>query len=142
MSIVRLTHLLHPSGKKRMNPWQYAQSAGTFYSPVSSHYAQAYSNSLGGFPQPTPTQTTPSHSTSTYHPRPRPKGTHKCTWDRCSFTGSQKAVEIHMMDRHLVYPPNYNKNKQRDWDTDPSLKGHVSSLSHGISPLLRRSNGH
>jgi len=46
-------------------------------------------------------------------------------YDQCTFSGSQKAVEIHMMDRHLIYPPNHNKNKQRDWDADPSLKGHV-----------------
>ena len=104
-----------------------------FYSPVSSHYAQAYlQNSLGGFQQQTP----PSTSTfaSTFQPRPRPKGMHKCTYDQCTFSGSQKAVEIHMMDRHLIYPPNYNKNNQRDWDADPSLKGYVLSASHTILP--------
>ena len=118
--------------KKTMNPWQYPQSAGVFFSPVSSHYAQAYlQNSLGGFPQQTQTQTSPSTSTSapTFQPRPRPRGSHGCTHDRCTFSGSQKAVEIHMMDRHLIYPPNH-KNKQRDWDADPSLKGHVFSVSH------------
>ncbi|KAF9650473.1 hypothetical protein BDM02DRAFT_3083385, partial [Thelephora ganbajun] len=52
-------------------------------------------------------------------------GTHKCTYDRCTFSGSHKAVEIHMMDRHLIYPPKHNKDKQHDWDADPSLKGHV-----------------
>ena len=114
-----------------MNPWQHHQPAGMFYSPVSSHYAQAYlQNTLGGFHQRT-SQTAPSASSSspnpTFQSRPRPKGMHKCTNDQCTFSGSQKAVEIHMMDRHLVYPPNYNKNKQRDWDTDPSLKGHVST---------------
>ena len=120
-----------------MNPWQYPQSAGIFYSPVSSHYAQAYlQNSLGGFPR-TPTQTVPSTSpsTSTFQLRPRPKGTHKCTHDQCAFSGSQKAVEIHMMDRHLIYPPKHNKTKQRDWDADPSLKGHVSSIPHRILRL-------
>lgn len=38
-----------------------------------------------------------------------------------------------MMDRHLIYPPDYYKNKQRDWDADPSLKGHVSLTSNTIS---------
>ncbi|KAF9785498.1 nuclear fragile X mental retardation-interacting protein 1-domain-containing protein [Thelephora terrestris] len=98
-----------------------------FYSPVSSHYAQAYlQNSSGGFQQ----RTLPSQSASsvpahpfTSQPRHRPQGTHKCTRDQCTFSGSQKAVEIHMMDRHLIYPPTSN-NKQRDWDADPSLKGH------------------
>lgn len=110
---------------KKMNPWQYPQPAGMFYSPVSSHYAQAYlQNSLGGFQQQTlAPQSSPSTSTSTsFQSRPRPRGTHKCTHDHCEFSGSQKAVEVHMMDRHLIYPPNHNK-KQKDWDADPSLKG-------------------
>ena len=135
MSIVHHAHYL--LAEKTMNPWQYSQSAGVFFSPVSSHYAQAYiQNSLGGFPQQTQTQTSPSTSTSapTFQSRPRPKGTHGCTHDRCTFSGSQKAVEIHMMDRHLIYPPNH-KNKQRDWDADPSLKGHVFSVSHAIFHL-------
>ena len=123
--------LVHPPQK--MNPWQYFQPAGTFYSPVSSHYAQAYlQNTLGGFHRQAP-QTAPSTSTSssnpTFQPRPRPNGTHKCTHDQCTFSGSQKAVETHMMDRHLIYPPNHNKNKRQDWDADPSLKGHVSILT-------------
>ena len=121
-----------------MNPWQYPQSAGIFYSPVSSHYAQAYlQNTLGGFhqqvqtPQTAPSSYTPP-STSTFQPRSRPKGTHKCTHGQCTFSGSKKAVEIHMMDRHLIYPPDHNKGKQRDWDADPSLKGHVSPALHTI----------
>ena len=128
-----------PLQKKIMNPWQYPQSTEIFYSPVSSHYAQAYlHNSLRGLPQQTPTQTAPSTSTSasTFQPRPRHKGTHRCTYDQCTFSGSQKAVEIHMMDRHLIYPPNYNNSKQREWDADPSLKGYVFSVSHGILHLL------
>jgi hypothetical protein len=30
------------------------------------------------------------------------------------------------MDRHLIYPPGYKKDKNKskdDWDADPSLKG-------------------
>ena len=37
-----------------------------------------------------------------------------------------------MMDRHLIYPPDHNKHTQRDWDADPSLKGHVFRISHAI----------
>ena len=142
-SFAHVDHLSHtppPPLQKKMNPWQYPQSAGMFYSPVSSHYAQAYlQNSQGGFPQQRPTpQTAPSTfpSPSTFQSRPRPKGTHKCTYNQCTFSGSQKAVEIHMMDRHLIYPPDHNKHKQRDWDADPSLKGHVFPISHAIlNPL-------
>ncbi|KAI0375391.1 hypothetical protein BV20DRAFT_933540 [Pilatotrama ljubarskyi] len=51
-------------------------------------------------------------------------GTCRCTKPGCSFTGSKKAVEIHMMDRHLIYPPGWEHRKKRnDWDADPSLKG-------------------
>lgn len=28
-----------------------------------------------------------------------------------------------MMDRHLIYPPGWDKKKKSDWDADPSLKG-------------------
>ncbi|EPQ60715.1 hypothetical protein GLOTRDRAFT_118856 [Gloeophyllum trabeum ATCC 11539] len=37
--------------------------------------------------------------------------------------GSKKSVEIHMMDRHLIYPPGWEKRQKNDWDADPSLKG-------------------
>ncbi|EIM92196.1 uncharacterized protein STEHIDRAFT_106788 [Stereum hirsutum FP-91666 SS1] len=48
----------------------------------------------------------------------------RCKHPGCMFAGSAKAVEIHMMDRHLIYPPGWDKKKRRDeWDADPSLKG-------------------
>ncbi|KAI9060188.1 hypothetical protein FKP32DRAFT_1528605, partial [Trametes sanguinea] len=51
-------------------------------------------------------------------------GNVRCSQQGCSFTGSKKSVEIHMMDRHLIYPPGWEKRKKRDdWDADPSLKG-------------------
>ncbi|KAF9069135.1 hypothetical protein BDP27DRAFT_1223174 [Rhodocollybia butyracea] len=51
-------------------------------------------------------------------------GHDRCTYRGCNFTGSAKSVEIHMMDRHLIYPPGWDKQqKQSDWDADPSLKG-------------------
>lgn len=51
-------------------------------------------------------------------------GNARCTYKDCAFMGSQKALEIHRMDRHLIYPPGYRK--EVTWDTDPSLKGYVS----------------
>lgn len=113
-----------------------------YYYPVSSHYAQAYmqhvpvastSNSYWS-------QTTPEGYTlsSTYVPEP-PRvtsvqrqmssawyqpGSTRCTKQGCPFVGSHKAVETHMMDRHLIYPPGWEKRKKRpEWDADPSLKG-------------------
>ncbi|THH18406.1 hypothetical protein EW146_g2570 [Bondarzewia mesenterica] len=51
-------------------------------------------------------------------------GNSRCTQPGCAFAGSAKAVEIHMMDRHLIYPPGWDKRRRRsDWDADPSLKG-------------------
>lgn len=55
-------------------------------------------------------------------------GDTRCRHEGCMFTGSRKAVEIHMMDRHLIFPPGWKKSKD-DWDTDPSLKGSVSRSS-------------
>ena len=49
-------------------------------------------------------------------------GDNRCTYDGCSFTGSRQTVEIHMMDRHLIFPPGWKK-QGRGWDADPSLKG-------------------
>lgn len=121
---------------KKMNPRQYSQSPGMFYSPVSSHYAQAYlQNSLPGFQRQTPASQPASNPFGSQQ-RPRPKGAHRCTYDQCTFSGSQKAVEVHMMDRHLIYPPTCS-NEQRNWDADPSLKGHVLPVSHAT---LNQSN--
>lgn len=53
-------------------------------------------------------------------------GNNRCKQQGCTFFGSHKSVEIHMMDRHLVYPPGWKKRKKKsDWDADPSLKGSV-----------------
>jgi hypothetical protein len=46
-----------------------------------------------------------------------------------------------MMDRHLIYPPGWEKRKKGgDWDADPSLKGYVCSLS--VPDLLAHTCGH
>jgi len=51
-------------------------------------------------------------------------GNNRCNQLGCTFFGSHKSVETHMMDRHLIYPPGWEKRKKKaDWDADPSLKG-------------------
>ncbi|KAH9064308.1 hypothetical protein EDB87DRAFT_1400587 [Lactarius vividus] len=51
-------------------------------------------------------------------------GSSRCTHSGCAFSGSPNSLEIHMMDRHLIYPPGWHARKrQSDWDADPSLKG-------------------
>lgn len=78
----------------------------------SAHYAQAYYQHT-----PTPPPQPPRHG-PWYQP-----GNARCTHRGCSFTGSGKAVEIHMMDRHLIFPPGWEqRNRAQDWDADPSLK--------------------
>jgi len=51
-------------------------------------------------------------------------GNFRCQRQGCPFLGSHKSVEIHMMDRHFIFPPGWKKTKD-DWDADPSLKGCV-----------------
>lgn len=49
-------------------------------------------------------------------------GNCSCTHERCKFVGSRKSLEIHMMDRHLIYPPGWdNRKRKQEWDADPSL---------------------
>lgn len=116
----------------------YAQYAQPQYG-VASHYAQAYTQQSWG----NTNTTSEGYSLSTtYNPnetagtstliRSRPNGqwyqpgSARCSQPGCQFTGSPKSVEIHMMDRHLIYPPGWEKRKkQDDWDADPSLKGFV-----------------
>ncbi|PBL01088.1 hypothetical protein ARMGADRAFT_1073398 [Armillaria gallica] len=94
----------------------------------SSHYAQAYSTTPQGYAV-SSTYTAASSSSSS---RPMnvgasswyQTGNSRCTYKSCTFTGSQKSVETHMMDRHLIFPPGWDKQKKTDnWDADPSLKG-------------------
>lgn len=49
-------------------------------------------------------------------------GNHRCTYEQCAFTGAKSSVEVHMMDRHLIFPPGWDKRKRKpEWDADPSL---------------------
>ncbi|KAI0691325.1 nuclear fragile X mental retardation-interacting protein 1-domain-containing protein [Cytidiella melzeri] len=112
-------------------PPRYSQQAAQPQLPygVSPHYAQAYMQYSGvsqNMPTYEPQASTshlrlpvPSASSRWYQP-----GSVWCRKQGCSFTGSQKTVETHMMDRHLIYPPGWESRKRKDdWDADPSLKG-------------------
>ena len=59
-------------------------------------------------------------------------GNCRCTRQGCPFTGSRKSVEIHMMDRHSIFPPGW-ENKD-NWDADPSLRGCIL-MPFYFSPL-------
>lgn len=72
-----------------------------------------------------------------------------CTRQGCSYLGrSNKDVELHMMDRHFIYPPGHNQNagKKRKRDgqgvsgPDGDASRHVSSkpcifLCTGTNPM-------
>lgn len=62
-------------------------------------------------------------------------GNFRCQRQGCPFMGSQKSVEVHMMDRHFIFPPGWEENKKDEWDADPSLKG-KPVLIQGTSVLL------
>jgi hypothetical protein len=122
------------------------------YGPMSSHHsyftqvprplttAQGYTISSTYVPNTESPSSTPQSRAWPPRQRPNPSanraarpyaessfsapGDNKCTYDGCFFTGSKKTVEIHMMDRHLIFPPGWKK-KEKDWDADPSLKGFV-----------------
>lgn len=114
----------------------------SYYLPqasYSSHYAQAYMQSSA----PTTSDSyalSPTWDPSAYSAGPsaifQPSaawfqpGSCRCTYTGCNFIASHKALETHMMDRHLIYPPGWEKRQKKpDWDADPSLKGWVHILS-------------
>ncbi|TFK41070.1 hypothetical protein BDQ12DRAFT_733404 [Crucibulum laeve] len=96
------------------------------YNPASI-YEQPYTRENYPSGPSRPSHSLPSRQTSTVipsHAQWYQPGTSRCTYKQCSFSGSRKALEIHMMDRHLIYPPGWENRKTKpDWDADPSLKG-------------------
>lgn len=102
--------------------------------PEASSSGSMYTPRLDSRPSPSfNSQSFASSSSTWYQP-----GDHRCKHNGCSFSGSQKAVEVHMMDRHLIYPPGWEKRKKReDWDADPSLKGYAHLYSNILnSPIM------
>ncbi|KAJ7225433.1 hypothetical protein GGX14DRAFT_638726 [Mycena pura] len=99
----------------------------------SPHYAQAYLQQAAAA-APTPQRYTLSCSLNPVPQEVRPQktpsaswhqpGSSRCTYKTCTYFGSRQSVEIHMMDRHLIFPPGWEKrNNKPEWDADPSLKG-------------------
>jgi len=84
----------------------------------------------GGRPPENSSSLRPSYA-SLPSPAPAP-GYIRCGHEGCLFSGAHKTVEIHKMDRHLIFPPGWKKPRG-DWDTDPSLKGKpVPILGTGV----------
>ena len=92
-----------------------------------SHYAQAYVQQSpmatavynAGYTK-TKTTAIPVHLMSSWYQ----PGNSRCSHPGCQFFGSEKSVETHMMDRHLIFPPGWERRKKKpEWDADPSLRG-------------------
>jgi hypothetical protein len=125
----------------------YTPQAECFRPPVrpNGHHplSSAQSRGQGHKVPPSTTARQPTQHGSWYK-----QGNSRCTYPKCSFSGSQKSVEIHMIDRHLIYPPNWVKEKKGiDWDADPSLKGCIyrrvfllteQTMTDILAPLGRR----
>ena len=53
-------------------------------------------------------------------PRLGPGGPVRCSYPGCEYSGYAKGVEIHKMDRHLIFPPGYKPSKSAP-DADVGL---------------------
>ncbi|KAG7450423.1 uncharacterized protein BT62DRAFT_1001248 [Guyanagaster necrorhizus] len=113
------------------SPYNNAAATAAYGQAYSNHYAQAYTQH-GTTPQGYAVSSTYTAASSSSSSRSMDMGaaswyqtgSSRCTYKNCVFTGSQKSVETHMMDRHLIFPPGWDKQKKTDnWDADPSLKG-------------------
>ena len=103
------------------NPNSRSTSSGSNMQP---HYASAY-YAQGYYAQPSvpqPMQITvpspgfarnqPMASLVPIHMRNR-VGPVRCGHEGCMFAGSHKEVEVHKMDRHLIFPPGWQENQAR-----------------------------
>lgn len=111
---------------------------------VTGSYHGNFQNNMSAGPSQNPFLN-PQNSRATSHWYQT--GNCKCTHRGCSFIGSKKAVEIHMMDRHLIYPPSWeNRKRKSDWDADPSLKGwaqsHLAMSNFLILTSLKKADSH
>ena len=93
---------------------------GLHQTAYDTHYAQAYMRTQPATITEASPLRLPSSSAASWN---RP-GNCRCSYKGCSFAGSQKTLEVHMMDRHLIYPPGWEKRPRKsDWDADPTMKG-------------------
>ncbi|PPQ64372.1 hypothetical protein CVT26_002079 [Gymnopilus dilepis] len=121
----------HPA-QSTNNAYQSASYNAFYPAYYNSHYMQAYSQQrvvnqnagVGVSSSRVQGNDSGRDARSNSMPFGYQPGNSRCSHPGCTFTGSAKTVEIHMMDRHLIYPPGWDKRKKKpEWDADPSLKG-------------------
>ncbi|CAE7225630.1 unnamed protein product [Rhizoctonia solani] len=109
------------------------QMGSQYQSQMQPHYANAYHYRQPGAATSQPTQiTVPSPGFSSYQPmaslvplhiRNR-NGPVRCGHGECLFSGTHREVEVHKMDRHLIFPPGWQEKgkgkgkRTRDEDGD------------------------
>lgn len=141
----------NPYGNRGWLPGNYALQYGQNSAATSSRrtaegytFSSTYASNAEPLtiPLPEPSELSIPNGTSksaTQNSRnpPRPfwltPGNFHCKYPGCNFRASQQSVEIHMMDRHLIYPKNWKEEKH--WDADQSLKGKEIPVS-GTSTIL------
>ncbi|TIC00528.1 NADH-ubiquinone oxidoreductase [Wallemia mellicola] len=100
--------------------WYYIQQQQQLQNASVGGYNAAYYNYYNNqqfYPQQQQQQQQP-HSKPKKQKQPQQQQS-KCSQPDCFITGSKKEVEIHMMDRHLIYPPGYLENEARKKASKP-----------------------
>lgn len=103
-----------------------AYAATTASTSFSTGYVHSgYQAAIGGtkYPPNRQTGTIQSHSSPPMRPpRLGPGGPIQCGNPGCPYSGYAKDVEIHRMDRHLIFPPGYKPTKgPPDADVGPNV---------------------
>ncbi|KAJ1311429.1 hypothetical protein OPQ81_009918 [Rhizoctonia solani] len=108
------------------------QPGGYYQTQIQPHYANAYYYRQPGAAMSQPSQITvpspgfskhqPMMALAPFHMRNR-SGPVRCGHEGCPFAGTLKEVEVHKMDRHLIFPPGWEekgkaKRKRDDNDND------------------------
>ncbi|KAL5641272.1 hypothetical protein ACGC1H_001677 [Rhizoctonia solani] len=110
------------------------QLGGYYQNQMQTHYVNAYHyRQQGATMTPQPTQiTVPSPGFSSHQPMASLVPLHmrnrtgpvRCGHEGCLFAGTHKEVEVHKMDRHLIFPPGWQGKgkgkgkRKRDGDGD------------------------
>lgn len=125
------------------NSHSYSAGSG---SNVQPHYASAY-YAQGYYAQPSAPQpmqiTVPSPGFARNQPMASIVPMHmrncvgpaRCGHEGCMFAGSHKEVEVHKMDRHLIFPPGWQENqargkRKRGKDKDEGEEAYIDEEAH------------
>ncbi|KAG8691867.1 hypothetical protein FRC11_007226 [Ceratobasidium sp. 423] len=131
------------------SPYGNGQMGGYYQSQTQPHYANAYYYGQQGISMSQPTQiTVPSPGFSRYQPMAslvplhmrNSTGPVKCGHEGCLFAGTHKEVEVHKMDRHLIFPPGWQEKgkgkRKRDDDGNDYIDEEAQFRTSGAISIL------